>query len=312
VNFDLSADERALRAGVRELCEKRFALEGVRTQGLTRDGWRALGEAGLFALRLSEDAGGVGLGMTESVVAYAEIGRGLVPGPLTSQSLAAGHLDGAASGERIVGLLEADREPLLVEHLDALDVLLVLDGDRTRIASPPMGTRVENPLDPLTPVHRIDGVPDGEPIDIARARLEGTVLTAALLAGNASRTTELAVAYAKEREQFGRPIGSFQAVKHLCADMLVGAEVARAATDAAGCLLDDEAADPTDVARAVAAAKLLASEAAVRNAKTCIQVHGGMGFTWGLDAHLFLKRALVLDVGIGSPDEALEALAAAL
>jgi alkylation response protein AidB-like acyl-CoA dehydrogenase len=158
------------------------------------------------------------------------------------------------------------------------------------------------PLDPLTPLGRVEA-------STAAPSLEGIVLTAALSSGIASRTTELAVAFAKERHQFDKPIGSFQAVKHMCADMLVRAEVARAAVDAAGVLLDDPDADATT---AVHAAKLLASEYAIANAKTNIQVHGGMGFTWEVDAHLYLKRAAVLATRFGGTDRQAEQVAAAL
>ena len=109
------------------------------------------------------------------------------------------------------------------------------------------------------------------------------------------------MAYAKERHQFGKPIGSFQAVKHMCADMLVRAEVARAAVHAAACLADepDVAAAEAEAAgcapgqmleRSVTGAKLLADEAALANARAAIQVHGGMGFTWEVPLHLHLKR----------------------
>ncbi len=112
---------------------------------------------------------------------------------------------------------------------------------------------------------------------------------------------DLAVAYAKERQQFGKPIGSFQAIKHMCADMLVRAEVARAAVHAAACLADapDVATAEAAVAgctrgqlleRSVSGAKVLADEAAIANARAAIQVHGGMGFTWEVPLHLYLKR----------------------
>ncbi len=126
--------------------------------------------------------------------------------------------------------------------------------------------------------------------------------------GLAGGALALATDHALGRVQFGRPIGSFQALKHLLADARVAVEVARAAVAAAGVEIDEGG----DAGRAVDAARIVASRAADRATRTCIQVHGGMGFTWELDAHLFLKRALVLDVGVGSPDEAVESLAASL
>ena len=141
-------------------------------------------------------------------------------------------------------------------------------------------------------------------------RLEASALAAALLVGIATAETDLAVAYAKERRQFGRPIGSFQAVKHICADMLTRAEVARAAVYAAGVHLDGHG--DGDTARAVTGAMLLASEAAFANGKACVQVHGGMGFTWEIDAHLYLKRAAALIALHGGADTYAEEMAAAL
>jgi alkylation response protein AidB-like acyl-CoA dehydrogenase len=113
-----------------------------------------------------------------------------------------------------------------------------------------------------------------------------------------------------EREQFDKPIGSFQAVKHLCADMLTRAELARGVVYAAGVTLDGRGVD--DPNRLVAAAKICAGDAAKANAKSCIQVHGGMGFTYEVDAHLFLKRAIVLDTVFGSVDDFSEQVALSL
>jgi alkylation response protein AidB-like acyl-CoA dehydrogenase len=113
-----------------------------------------------------------------------------------------------------------------------------------------------------------------------------------------------------ERRQFDRPVGSFQAVKHILADMAVRAELARAAVDAAAVSLDHP--DAADVARATAGARLLAGEAAVKNAKASMQVHGGMGFTWEVDVHLYLKRAWVLNTTFGTLAEHADAITAAL
>jgi alkylation response protein AidB-like acyl-CoA dehydrogenase len=128
--------------------------------------------------------------------------------------------------------------------------------------------------------------------------------------GAAEQSLALAVAYAKEREQFGKPIGSFQAVKHLCADMLTRSELARGVVYAAGVTLDGRGVDDPD--RMVAAAKITAGDAAKANGKSCIQVHGGMGFTAEVDAHLYLKRAIVLDTWFGSVDDHSESVAQTL
>ena len=305
MNFDLGPDELALRDGIRELCARRFPIERVR-EGFDRAAWKDLGEAGVFSLRLPEAEGGVGLGMTEAVIVFQELGRSLVPGPLVATHLAAGLVDGADSGEKVVTISDGSG---LVEFGAQCDAVLVVDDGVSFVDGEVDGEDVI-PLDPLTPVRRAGSIAGGavgaSPVTLRR---DGTVLTAALQSGIASCTVDLAVSYAKEREQFRRPIGSFQAVKHLCADMLVRAEVARAAVDAAGVLIDEDTSDP---AVAVATAKVLASEAAVANAKSCIQVYGGMGFTWEVDAHLYLKRAAVLASAFGGIDQHEELVASSL
>jgi alkylation response protein AidB-like acyl-CoA dehydrogenase len=319
MNFDLDADDRALQQGIRDLCRSDTVPDHPRAReaagGVDRDTWRELGRAGVFALRLPESEGGVELGLTGAALVFEELGRALVPGPLVASHLAGGLVDGAAMGDRVVGLVERLPGTAIVEHLDALDVLVALDDDGLWSVAPgsfeaePVGA----PLDPLTPLHRVAELPMGEqiagPEDASRWRLEGAVLTAAFATGIASAATDSAVAYAKEREQFGRPIGSFQAVKHLCADMLTRAEVGRAATYAAACAADDPAA-AGDPGRAAASALLLSAEAAFVNGKDCIQVHGGMGFTWEANVHLYVKRAAILRTRFGGADAQAEAVTA--
>lgn len=319
MNFDLGPEELALQSSVRELCVRRFPIAAVRDTARTgvvdRGAWRALADAGVFALRLPEDAGGIGLGWTQAVVVFEELGRALVPGPLVASHLAAGLVDGAATGERIAGRLDPS-PPAVVSHLASCDALLAVDAGGVYEVDPAaLGAEAAGrPLDPLTPVHVVRDAFTGTRIAdehaAARMWLGGAALTAAQLTGIAAAVTDAAVEYAKAREQFGRPIGSFQAVKHMCADMAVETEVARAAVYAAGVLLDDEGSG--DAPRAVAGAKLLAGKTAVANGKTCIQVHGGMGFTWEVDAHLYLKRAVVLATEFGTADEHAEAVAATL
>lgn len=155
-------------------------------------------------------------------------------------------------------------------------------------------------VDPLTPLHRAGEPDSGDRTDV---RLTASLLTAAEQLGTAARVCELAAQHARTREQFGRPIGAFQAVQQLCAGILVRVEVARAAVYAAAVTVD-----PADIA----AARLLADEAAVRGARDCLQVHGGMGFTWESDVQLYLKRAWVRARRPGAVTECEEVLASAL
>ncbi|MEV0278432.1 acyl-CoA dehydrogenase family protein [Streptomyces sp. NPDC050610] len=293
MDFQLTEDQEALRSGVRELLAGRFPRERLRAAVdgagpvVDRGLWRELGEAGFFGLRLPEDEGGVGLGLPEAVLLFEEAGRVLLPGPLIATHLAAGLVAGAASGERVVGMCDATAEERFWEHPADCDELIFLGDDEPYSVDPsaPAVTPVRS-VDPLTPLARVVVPEGGRPLagDAARLRREAALLTAAEQLGSAVRTVETAVSYAKERTQFDRPIGSFQAVKHLCAQMLVRAEVARSAVYAAAVTQE-----PGDIA----AAKLLADEAAVHNARDCLQVHGGMGFTWEADVHLHLKRAWV-------------------
>jgi alkylation response protein AidB-like acyl-CoA dehydrogenase len=334
MDFRVGDDQHELAEGIRAMLAGRMPLEHVRLregheQAITADDWAALGETGVFALTLPEPSG-TGLGLADASVVFEELGRGLVPGPIVGTFLAAtaGLVEGAAEGRAQVGVHTASRPgPVLVEHLGVLDALLVLDRDGPgQLLTPaPVGGahRVEHPLDPLTPLWRLDALPFGGSVadDPGRLWHHGALLTAALQVGHAAAALELAVAYAKERQQFGKPIGSFQAVKHMCADMLVRSEVARAAVHAAACLCDApdvvateaEAAGSTPgqmLERSVVGAKLLADEAALTNARTSIQVHGGMGFTWEVPLHLHLKRARVLSTNFQTPADASAALAA--
>ncbi|MFJ3574550.1 acyl-CoA dehydrogenase family protein [Streptomyces rubiginosohelvolus] len=312
MDFQLSDDQRALRSGMRDLLGAVFDRDRLRA-AVERDGaldrslWRELGAAGFFALRLPEEAGGVGLGLPEAVLLFEEAGRALLPGPLVATHLAAGLVKGAAEGEAVVTAVAGE---LPVAHLAEADAVLV--GTDALAREPLVGealrafvaaARPVRSMDPLTPLHRApaDAKPapaasertrayaerapaatERAPAHAGRFRFEAALLTAAEQLGSAARTTEAAVQHAGDREQFGSPIGSFQAVKHLCADMLARTEPARAAVYAAAVT-----GDPVEIA----AAKLLADEAAVRNARDCLQIHGGMGFTWEADVHLHLKRA---------------------
>jgi alkylation response protein AidB-like acyl-CoA dehydrogenase len=335
MDLDLSADQEELRDGIRSLLAGRFPMARVRG-GFEPAMFRELGDAGVFAIQLAEPDGGLGLGTADSVVVFEELGRALVPGPLVWTHLAAtaGMVPGAAGGTRVVGGIPEPEpgEAVVLEDLAALDVLLVSGTTGVAAVDPGVLTGVTSdwPLDPVTPVTEVAGVPDGEPVAGPNVgfwcRLQGATLTAAFLLGMADAVTGLAVAYAQERRQFDRPIGSFQAVKHLLADCVTRTEVARAAVYAAGVRLDEPISvnlaidplgagapgSPPDVGRAVSVAKLLAGEAALANAKTATQVFGGMGFTWEVDVHLYLKRAWVLDTHFGSVDDHADAIADSL
>jgi len=328
MDFRISEDQTALAEGVRSLLAGRLGLEHFRANegaevAISAEDWALLAETGVFSLTRPEPDG-AGLDLADAVVVFEELGRALVPGPLVGTFLAARAqlLDGAAEGRVRVGVHSGGDGPILVEHLAGLDGLLILPGfDRRstpRLLAPAPdeagATRIRSPLDPLTPMWHLASLAAGDPVaDVGTSLVrDGSLLMAALQVGHAAEVLDLAVAYAKERQQFGKPIGSFQAIKHMCADMLVRAEVARNAVQAAACLADapdvvvaeaESSGTSTDavIARAVMGAKVLADEAAVANARAAIQVHGGMGFTWEVPLHLHLKRSRVLATTLGTP-----------
>jgi alkylation response protein AidB-like acyl-CoA dehydrogenase len=145
---------------------------------------------------------------------------------------------------------------------------------------------------------------------VHRLRLVGTVLAAASLVGIAQGALDVAKEYALQRHQFGVPIGSFQAIKHLLADCYVRTELARSATYAAAAMVGGASVD--DAGKAASTAKLLAGEAGITNGRTAVQVLGGMGFTWEMLPHYYLKRAWVLEESFGTGDAHALALSDAL
>ena len=326
MDFELSEDEVALADGMRRLCAGRFPLETVRgAEGervaIDASGWSELADAGVFSLRLAEDAGGLGLGTAAAAVVFEELGRALVPGPdprhppggrdRGRRRRREGHGGRGAATRRAVGPGAA---PVVIEHLGSLGALVVVGDDGLAVVDPATldAVAVERSLDPLTPLWlRRPSAGGGAG---RRSRRHGAC-------GDATRPCSGVHCssgwrrppsiwpwrYAKERQQFGKPIGSFQAVKHLCADMLVRAEVARAAVHAAAVTIDQP--DVGDAVRAAAGAGLLAVEAAMANGKSCIQVHGGMGFTWEVPAHLYLMRARVLAGALEGTDALAELVA---
>jgi alkylation response protein AidB-like acyl-CoA dehydrogenase len=303
--------------------------------------WRDLADLGVFAVRVAEADGGLGLGHAEAVHVFEELGRALAAGPFTATALAAVLRPEFAAGRSRAGLADLTcGAPHYLEHVDALDTLFLIEavdfgepGERRVqiLQVEPIELRAEpvpHPVDPAVPLHRLTQKPlRGEVVggaeEAARLVRDGALLTAAFQTGIAAEVTGRAVAYAGQRRQFGRAIGSFQAVKHLCADMFARAELARAAVHDAAVRLDEagepgtagetrENPDSAAAAAAVWGAKLLADEAAVRNARTAIQVHGGMGCAWESGLHFFLKRAWALAWAYGSADECADRISLAL
>jgi len=325
MDLTLGPEQESVRDAIRGMLADRLPIARIRAQPEIDDAvWREAGDLGWFTLGLPESAGGAGYGLPEEMILFVELGRALAPGPWLGTLLAAHALTGAAGSRRVAVVDDpADalvRDARLTGTADAvadavgIDGLLVVGGTRVRwVAADARGLTiaVRRSIDPTRPLGRVrfDGVAaDDVRADAAALRTRATVLVAAEAVGVAERTLEASVAYAKVRQQFGRPIGSFQAVKHRCADMAVRAEVARSITTWAAIALRD---DEPDAARTVREAKALAGDAALANASDNVQNHGGMGYTWEADAHLYLKRAWLLEHQFGSRAAQLDALAVA-
>jgi alkylation response protein AidB-like acyl-CoA dehydrogenase len=278
--------------------------------------WASLGELGWLGLAVPEELGGEGFGFEELAVVLEQLGRVVAPGPALPTAWAAAVL--AAAGDSRAGALGRGElvgtvaltgsatgtlRPVLCGAMADLVVApVVLDGMErwcaVDLAAHDVGRTPLESLDLTRPVAELDltGVAMGalvvlDGLDRAQVEQLGVALAAAELAGVAGWCVDTAASYAADRRQFGRPIGQFQGVKHRCADMLVRLEQIRStAWDAARAL--DEGAGAAGLSSGAAGA--IALDAAVGVAKDCIQVLGGIGFTWEHDAHLYLRRAVAL------------------
>jgi alkylation response protein AidB-like acyl-CoA dehydrogenase len=300
VDFELSPDQVALREAARGLLDKLATSERVRSaDGFDDELWREMVVQGWPALAVPEPAGGLGLGFVEVAVLAEEVGRHVAPAPYLSTALALHALTAAGADEPAARLLDGGigavgRANAPIPDLPVADVAVVLDGDA--VIACELGEHRPERLDTLDVTRRTGRL---DPATVAGGtRLGGAELArdlvdraavglSAELLGAAERMLEVSVAYAKVREQFGRPIGSFQAVKHRCADMYVDVEGMRSATYYAAWAL---ATGAPDGSLAASTAKAWCAEAGPRVQASALQVHGGIGFTWEHDLHLYLKR----------------------
>ena len=319
MDFRFDEDQLAMRDAVRAFCLDHLRLADVagrECKPADSAAWLALADLGVLGMLVPDPRSHIGI--VEASIVFEELGAHLVTGPVLWSTIAAPYIEGVANGGVRVAGVEVDGAdgPVVVEHAEECDVLVVLHSEAVEVcgrAELPSAT-TGSPLDPLTPVAVLPSIPAGEviggPHEARQLRRAGEVLSAALLVGGAQGALDVARNYALEREQFGVPIGTFQAIKHLLADMYVRVELARAATYAAAALAAGLGADDPD--RAAAAAKCLAGEAGIVNGRTAVQILGGMGFTWDMLPHYFLKRAWVLEHGFGTTSSHAARLGAAV
>lgn len=301
--------------------------------------WQAAAEQGLQGVHLAESVGGQGFGILELVVVLAEFGYGAVPGPFvpsaiasaliaahdpqakvlaelaTGAAIAAYALDSGLTATRHGDVLVIRGEVRAVPAAAQASVLVLPVAIESRdewvvLRNDQLEIEAVKSLDPLRPIAHVranavdvsdDALLSNLTMTTAHA-LMSTLLSAEAV-GVARWATDTASAYAKIREQFGRPIGQFQAIKHKCAEMIADTERATAAVWDAARALDDAGESSSDVEFAAAVAATLAPATAQRCTQDCIQVHGGIGFTWEHDTNVYYRRALMLAACFGRGSE---------
>ena len=327
MDFGFNDEQREIKSTAREFISSRFKAEKVRELAESDSPyddalWKEMCELGWPGIAIAEAHGGQGLGVVELVILQEELGYGLAPSPMISNAAAgavieragsdeqkSAWLPGIASGEqRGAAAFTAEEEPV-VGAASGADVLV--------LSAPPDGARIVEPGD--VTLERLDLIDttrayfrasadggDELPGDVGAAYDVPVVALAAELVGVAQRALDMAVEYAKERQQFERPIGAYQAVSHRLADMLWEVEEARSLTYYAAWAAD---AQPESLPLAASMAKARASDAANMVTHNAIQTFGGIGFTWEHDIHFFLKRARVSYQLLGTPRQHRERVA---
>jgi alkylation response protein AidB-like acyl-CoA dehydrogenase len=310
MDFDFNDEQREIKSTARDFLASRFKPEKVRELAdsetpYDEDIWREMCELGWPGIAISEEYGGLGLGAVELVILQEESGYALAPSPMISNAYAGAviqaggseeqkqrWLPGIASGEqRGAAELTRDGEPV-VGAAGGSVILALADGDGAKLVETADAELERLDLIDSTRAYfrvRADG---GDPLpgDVSAAVDTGAVAVAAEMVGIAQRALDVAVDYAKEREQFGRPIGAYQAVSHRLAEMLWDVEEARSLTYYAAWTAG---AEPESLPLAASMAKARASDAASKVTHDAIQTLGGIGFTWEHDIHFLLKRARV-------------------
>jgi acyl-CoA dehydrogenase len=337
VYFSLTDEQRALQATVREFISDRFPLEAVREvyddaagNGDPDDLWKAVGEQGWLAVMVPEEHDGLGLGLLDAAVLARCWGEGCVPGPflptlVATEALRLGGTDDqrkewlpkvAAGAAKLAPAFDGSvtvHEGTLtgrlhhVEYAHVADRLVVAaNGGGLWLVDPKADGVTVTVLDALdrstrlaeVRLDRAAGEQLARPV-LAEVLDRAAVLAANDLAGIARVALDRTVDYDKTREQFGRPVGGFQALKHALADLHVAVTMAGHAGWYAAHALD---AHLPDAALAVSVAKAKATDAAVETTAKMIQFHGGIGYTWEHDAHLFFKRAKRLEYQYGDAE----------
>jgi alkylation response protein AidB-like acyl-CoA dehydrogenase len=322
MRFVFTEEQRLFQGTVRDLLVKAFPPEELRASwaddtGRSRERWAQLASLGVAGMLVAPAAGGLGMDEVDMVLVLEEVGRAALPEPIVETSLVATRLLSAlapsdvrarwlpaiAAGDAWIAVGMEGSGPYIADAHVA-DLLLLQHGDALHAVDPGDVELTAQPsIDGAQRLFTIEWNPRaasqlacGPAAEAAMAagfdRAASGV--AAQLLGVADRMIELAADHAREREQFGQPIGSFQAVKHLLANALLKLDFARPAVYRAAWSMAHEAGPPELRGRDASMAKAYASEAATAAAGVALQVHGAIGYTWEHDLHLWMKRAWTL------------------
>ncbi|BBY94171.1 acyl-CoA dehydrogenase [Mycobacterium gallinarum] len=308
----MSEERELLRGTVAALVEKHASPEAVRQameseRGFDESLWKLLCEqVGAAALVVPEELGGAGGELADAAVVLEELGKGLVPTPLLGTTLAelalltaeqpdADALEELAAGTKI-GTIAFDTN--FVISGDVADIVITADGERLKRLSE-FTAHPAKTMDPTRRLARVESQGDTEIGADPGLADTAAILLAAEQIGAAARCLDLTVAYTKDRVQFGRPIGSFQALKHRMADLYVAVQTARA-------VVNDAVAEPSPTSAALA--RFSASEAFSKVVGEAVQMHGGIAITWEHDMQLYFKRAHGSAQLLGPPREHLRRL----
>ncbi|MHA3019151.1 acyl-CoA dehydrogenase family protein [Mycobacterium sp. BMJ-28] len=306
MNFELDEQQRDFASSIDAALGAANVPAAVRAwaDGDTAPGrkvWNQLSELGVTALLVAEKFDGIDAHPVDAVVALERLGYWAVPGPVT-ESIAVAPLllnddertAALAAGESIATAALPPQVPYAVNADFADLVLLATDG---QVADATAGAAHDS-VDPARKLFEVSASGSAQAADTARAYEFGVLATAAQLVGAGQAMLDQSVAYAKQRTQFGRVIGSYQAIKHKLADVHIAVELARPLVYAAALSLADRS---PDTARDVSAAKVAAADAALLSARSSLQTHGAIGFTQEHDLSLLLLRVQALRSAWGDP-----------
>lgn len=321
MDVELTEQQRELAAGAREFLSERCGPDRVRaawTHGHDSELWSELADVGFLGVAVPEEHGGLGLAELDVAVLLEEAGRVALPLPLAETALAAltlaeharaepaeRWLPGIAAGQ-VVATVSLPGQPV-VAAADADLLLLAREGGLHLLAAQDVRVVEQPAFDGARRLGTVEArtgpepLLTGDPAATARLADRAAVLTAATLLGIGAHLVEQTVAYVAQRHQFGRPVGAFQAIKHRLADAHLGVELARPLTWVAAHQVGVLAPGDPEAGAAAGAAKVAAADAEAAANAHALQCHGGIGFTWEHDLHLWLKRGKALEFAYGTP-----------